>query len=294
MKNTPLIGSILEQTNQIISPGDSDWSHIRPGSLIKFKNDEVFYTVSRADKHLLVKDFTTTNSNNIKINTNAGTLFSIGDTLTISYKEWELLTVFSIIDGGIGYSVGDILFLNGGVPVTDIQNNVPIIASLIVSEISGGGKITKIKINNRGKYINVPEKSCLTNGGKGNGAKFQTEYKLLEQRGLMDRTILNIVFGDESILFLDYSIPDGVQDGKFSVEKWQITLSSSYSGTNKINESFTIVRDFSPNYGWPLLLKNSGSVDGIFNHVINEMDMKIHHLEQENLLLQKRLEKLEK
>ncbi len=56
-------------------------------------------------------------------------------------------------------------------------------------------------------------------------------------------------------------------------------LNSDYNGVNKSGQEFVVFGDFTPNYGWPLVVPNSFSMHSIVNQIIVAQDRKIKELE---------------
>ena len=87
MKTIGNIGSVRKNSNRIISTSYSDWSAIRDGTFVKFDNDFGFYTVTRTEKRVFLKDFIVVESNILQINEDCGVNVCEGDSLNISFKE---------------------------------------------------------------------------------------------------------------------------------------------------------------------------------------------------------------
>lgn len=75
----------------------------------------------------------------------------------------------SITQGGVGYSIGDILFVQGGTWETQI-----IIAVLLVDPMTGA--ITAIEISDPGVYSLTPDIAVTTQGGQGAGARITLSF----------------------------------------------------------------------------------------------------------------------
>lgn len=286
MKLFNFIGSVLPNTNRIISDSHSDWSGIRAGTLIKFIDDNVFYYAAKAEPFFYIKDFEVAGKD-VLVNDNASIYLAIGDTLTFSYKEFELFTVLEILDGGKDYQVNDTVFLEGGIATTNIEDGHKEAAHLKVADVSAWGGITKLVIENNGKYITVPEEKCSIKGGTGTNAKIRVSYKLSDIRASIERDINKIEAGDKTKIILSYPLPDGVVEGKLSAPKNSLTLTAPYVGKVKKGAAFEAARDFSLNYGWPFIIPGSFSMELLYNNTLVAQDQKIKELEDRLAALEK-------
>lgn len=280
MKLIGNIGNIKKNTNRLISTSFSDWSAVRDGTFIKFDGDSHFYTASHTEKRTFLKDFIVFKPNVLKVDEDCGVNINEGDTLNISFKEYELATLYKIISSGKGYRVGDHVTIGEGVASLNIQDHTLNSTVLEISKVENNGEITEVTIINRGKYIDPPNKITPLKGGIGSGASAEVSYKLTDHRTFINRDIQSIEFkGSSTFVTLVYPLPDGIKEGKLSVEKWEILLTTPLKGENKVNQTFQITRDFTPNYGMPLIAKNSLNQELYINHVLGVLDQKIAELE---------------
>lgn len=281
MKLIGSIASIKQNTNAIISTTYSDWSAIRNGTFIKFDDDFNFYTVSHVEKRTFIKDFVVLRPSVLQINENCGLNIGEDDSLTISYKEHELNIIYKLISAGRGYRVGDFLTLNGGIASINIIDNTLNSSVIMVNKVGENGEIIEYQIHNRGKYLTAPIDPIITlNGGFGSGASIECSFKLTDHRSFIERDVQKIEFKNaETLVYLHYALPANITEGKLSITKWEIILTSNYAGETKINRPFQIIRDFTPNYKIPLLAPNSVNQELIFNHAIITLDKKIAELE---------------
>ena len=279
MKLIGNIGSIKKNSNRLISSTYSDWSGVREGSFIKFNDDFHFYTVSHTEKRTFLKDYIVIQPNIIQINEDCGININVGDSLNISFKEYELNT-WKIISSGHGYRVGDQLTLEGGVASLNINDNTLNSSIITVIQVGAEGQIGEISISNRGKYLTAPNNNTSLKGGSGNGSSIEVTFKLTDHRTFTERDIDKVEFKNaETIVYLVYPLPAGTKEGKLSVEKWEIILSSPYLGETNNNETFEIIRDFTPYCKIPLLSPNSKNQELTFNNGMAILDKKIAELE---------------
>mgnify|MGYP001582549100 CR=1 FL=1 len=281
MKIIGTIGSIKKNTNKLLSATFSDWSAVREGSFIKFDGDSNFHIVSHTEQKTYLKDFVLVSSNVLKVNEDCGVNINEGDSLKISYKERELSAVYKIISSGRGYKIGDHLTLGGGVPSLNIIDHTLNTTTFNVVRIGEKGEIAELNIISKGKYIEVPNNITELKGGNGNNASIEVGFKLTDHRSFVERDVQKIEFKEAgTFVYLVYGLFEGIKDGKLSIDKWEITFNSDYVGENKTNQSFQLVRDFTPNYKIPLIAKNSQNPESSVNHGFAVLDKKIAELEE--------------
>lgn len=268
--------SILKDTNRVVASSDIDLGNVRPGSLFRVIGDSVFYTVAKTNRFFLIKDFEFISSRRIKVTGDVNISLSVGDTLSISYKEWELYTIMEILNPGKGYKVGDEISASGGDLSVDAYSGTSEACLMTVDGIDDNGGITNIGLHRVGRYVSAPNKKNNIIGGSGDGAVFDLDFRLLEDRKIVERTIVGL--DTQAILsdiFLDYPIPNGIKDGKVSVKKWEILLSSNYVEDSKVNVNYDISNDFTPVFNLPLLVPGSFSMELIYNQTIRALESEI-------------------
>src|SRR5688500_8997225 len=105
MKQFGYTASVLKDNNVVVAHSDADWSALAERSSFRFNKDNIFYGVGRTEQFLFIKEFNSS-GNILTVYDDTGINIGFGDTLTVSYKEFELGTVLSILDKGKGYRVG--------------------------------------------------------------------------------------------------------------------------------------------------------------------------------------------
>lgn len=281
MKIIGTIGSIKKNTKKLLSATFSDWSAVREGSFVKFDGDSNFHIVSHTEQKTYLKDFVTVALNIVKVNEDCGVNINEGDSLKISYKEQELSTIYKIVSSGRGYKIGDHLTLNGGVPSLNIIDHTLNTTTFSVVRVGDNGEIVELNIISRGKYIEPPNTITDLKGGSGGNASIEAGFKLTDHRSFIERDVSKVEFKEAgTFVYLVYGLPDGIKEGKLSIEKWEITFNSDYVGENKSNHNFQLVRDFTPNYKIPLIAKNSQNPESSVNHGFAVLDKKIAELEE--------------
>ena len=282
MRSLGYTASVTEGSNFMVSSTEADWGHVREGSLVSVGDDISTYQVAKLDSFRYIKDFSATKSDthNITITENVGVFIVEGDTLDISYKEWELRTVFAIQDGGSGYRTGDFLGVVGGTAMEDSMYGMPKSIVLSVKSIDAKGGITEVECLTKGRYSSPPPERAEASGGSGNGAILHIHYVLTETRSTMERTAMSVSrSGGHTSVTLSYPIPFGVVEGKVSVVKERIWFTSPYIGQTKSGAQLRLIRDFTPHIGLALLAPGSQQHESIFNSNMALIDQKIKHLE---------------
>ncbi len=272
--------SILKGSNKAITHSEDNVSSLREGTYIRFGNDNIFYIVLSTKSIFLIKDFLFLSPTRIKIKDLNYHVYLKGDTITVSYKEKELLSVFSIIEAGYNYKVGDQVSLLGGDVSFNVESNSNFPTKFSVNEINDRGGIISFGVLENGRYINSPNKQVELIGGEGSGAIFECEFKTLDDRSVLERTIeRSNVEEDFTVLTLNYSLPAALKEGKLSLKKSEITLASTYSGENKIDTIYEVARDFTPYLNLPFLVKNSLSTELLINNAFVKLDNKLRQID---------------
>jgi hypothetical protein len=198
----------------------------------------------------------------------------------LSYKEYELTAIFEIIYGGSGYKVDDVIYLRGGFTSRDTYTGNISIATLKINKVKSNGAIEEIGIVSKGKYTQIPPKECFLDGGNGTNAKIQVDYKLLENRKMVERTVV-LIDSDHlcADLHINHPLPEGVTEGKISLEKHELLLTGDYQGEDAKDVNYQIVRDFTPNIRLPLASKGSFNPELVYKKAFLVLDSKIQDLE---------------
>lgn len=289
MENNYII-SVKNGESKALACSQVDFGLLREGACIKFGADKVFYKIANKNQVFYIKDFIKASPNCLRITEDTQENICVGDDLTVSYKEYEAFTVLSIVEPGQGYRVGETVTLKGGIVSQDLESGVKEAASYIVLEVNENGGVTKIGPNKRGKYTVTPDVKCYTTGFYGKNCVLEMEYGLINNRKLVEKQV-NIIVKENghTFIYLNGSIPDGINTGKLSIEKWEIALTEKYQGDTKIDVKFETFQDFTPHYNVPLLAANSFSSHVVFNQAVALFDLKISELEARINELEKKL-----
>ncbi|MDO8609353.1 MAG: hypothetical protein Q7R95_02305 [bacterium] len=270
--------SILQNTNRIIGSTEDNFGGIRAGTYIKIGTDDNLYSIYNTKKTFYIKEFEIIDSRKILIKENININLQKEDTINILYDEYELNSVLNISQKGKHYNTNDIITIKNGELSIDMLNGIGYPTKLSIEETNEFGEIKRVGLKDKGKYIIAPNNPCeITNeGGMGIGAILELSYKIIDNRSLLKRIIKQIEFQEnKTILYLDYSLPQGIKSGKLSAEKWEIILRENYLGANKVNEFYQIYKDFTPYLNIPLMLKNSESAHVIFNQAMLKIEQEI-------------------
>lgn len=273
--------SVQNNSNRITSSSEEKFAGVRHGSLVKIDDEDVLYTVIDRQDFFYIKDFKVESPRIISIDENIGVKLQIGDTLKITYKEYELLMINEII-GGDGYLPNDELTVDSGELLVNMNSGKTCPTLLQVVNVNeNNGKISEIKIVDKGKYIKMPQNPCIITGGTGMDLKLNLYYVESDNKTILDRVIEDINFKEnKTYLHLNYALPHGITQGNLSVEKSCLVLNTPYIGDTRINVPYSIYRDFTPGLSLPLLAKNSASFETIFNKAMQIIDKEISQLKK--------------
>lgn len=279
--------SVLKDTNRVIASSESDWAGVKPGSYLKIANDSCFYSIAKTREMFFIKDFSVIGANVIKIDSDTGISLLEGDTLSLSFKEWQLSALFGF-EGGSGYRINDVLIPSDGCATFDKIHGNNVVTKFKVDEVDNKGKITSLSLMERGKYLTQPSSKCSLIGGEGTGVVAEIQYELIDDRMLTEAVIEMVDRSNNSftLVRLNYPVPNGASAGKLSTTKFEIILSGNYIGESKFHVPYSINKDFTPNLDLPLLVHNNPTHHLIFNKAMNLLDDEIKDL-------QERLAKLE-
>jgi len=288
--------SIKSGTDRVVGQADNDWETVRDGSHLKFVNDPVHYLVASTKKYFFIKSFTSDDGKSILIPEDTGIEMMLNDTVTISYKDYEVIDVTSVTDGGSGYSLGDSLQLSSFSPSLNSFNNALGVALFKVDSVDKDGKITSLNVDDKGSYHSpITDEEVSLTGGSGSSAKVKLLGNLKENRNSIERSIVSVDRGADggTRVFLNYSVPKLITDGKASVHKWELRLSSDYKGTDKIEQVCTITRDFTLKFGFPLMAANSMNGDVAHNESVRKIDTLVSDLQNKVQALEEKINSLE-
>ena len=276
MKNFGFTINIDNNSNFIIGHSEAEWKHIRENSLISIDNEPVFYTIGKTEPLNFITDFVLEDEINLTINGNYEHYFIYDDILTISYKEYELLTILSINNGGINYRTNDLLSLNGGILSINTIDNTSKPTILQVESVGINGEIQKLKVVDKGVYIQFPNNSNKLTGGLGQNAEILVESKLIENRKMIERQVLSAQnIGSNTRIQINYALPRNILQGKVSLNKYIGYLTSSYVGATKRDVPYHVIRDFSPVLRLPLLIKGSNKIEETYNYAILKLEQEV-------------------
>lgn len=285
--------SVIKDTNRIVCESRFNPSHLRSGARITFDLDPESYIIARSEELFYICAFETLENGAFLIKENIDINLTLGDTIDISYKEYELDPNISILQKGSGYLVGDIITIKEGLPFTDPDSNMERYSKLEVFEVDEAGGIISLKLKDAGKYIKAPNEQVSFGyappGGSGSGLELVLIYKILNNRSVINREIFYIEKTDSGyLLTLNHTVPNHIKEGKLSVKKYQLFLSSSYASESKLSASYKLITDFTENYGLPYLIENSLSASAVYNESMTKLDAKIKAIEDKIAKLQDR------
>ncbi|RTK99177.1 MAG: hypothetical protein EKK57_10165 [Proteobacteria bacterium] len=280
------VASIKYGTNRIVSSTNCHWLKIETGALFKFREFDVFLDVASVSQFKYIKKFTVKNRNTIIVENNIFPDVFEGDVLEITYKEYELDNIQLITSSGVNYKVGELVYIDGGTLVPDNHS----IITLKVLSITDQGGISTWEVVNSGRYLSPPkDKECGSSSSElGEGAKFYIHFKEIDKRGWIDRTIASIKYlSNQSIITLNNLLPDGITDGEFSVEKWEIKTKDkfSYGNSDICGKQYEVSIDTLPYFNLHKLVKGDVDPSIIINNNFIKLSEQIKLLENKIKLL---------
>ncbi len=278
--NSSFSVSIASNTNRLVSSSNDNFGGCRPGTYIKLGDEDNLYSIFKTSNFFYIKDFELFNSKTLRVLENTEINLQPEDTIKIIYDEYELNSVLNIKDGGKFYNQNDILTVIGGELSIDIREGFGYPTKLKVEEVDDNGKITKLSLLNKGKYIVYPTGEIEVNSTSGLNAKLELKYSIIDARAILNRVIKSIQFkNNETYLELDYSLPLGIKQGKLSVEKWEIILNNTFLNPTQYGIKYKMFKDFTPELNLPLLAKGSNCFEILYNESMIKLDSKIKEIE---------------
>lgn len=268
--------SILNNSNLVYTSSQTDWSKIRQGAFIKLGNNNFFNTISEVNEFFFIKDFTVENPTTISI------LFDEEkyenqilekDLITISYKDYELDSIFEIKEKGQNYKKNSLLYIEGGKLSSSIMGNSNSEIILVVLEVGPKGELEKIGVKSRGKYLIPPSNNAYIRSEYGSGAIIDCDFRELSTRNKLEREILYIRYETGKVIIgLNYALPLNLKEGKLSINKYSLLLKEIYSGPTIINGNYFLSFDFTTNFNFPLMPPNCPHPEIVYNNFILKLD----------------------
>ena len=181
--------------------------------------------------------------------------------------------------------------MEGGSPFHEISTNTTLKATFRVIDVDDNGSIVKIKPILKGKYLSG--KSLAHHdlvGGSGFGAKISAEFEMVGQNIEIEKEISKIE-RTGSLCFITFANPldQSLQEGFLKFSKSKIILCTNYIGKSMSAASYSILKDFTPNYNITLMAIDSTSPEAVFNNALIILDAKIAELEKTVKHLQAKL-----
>lgn len=273
--------SIKNNTNEAYCCTLDDLSKVREGSYLRVNKENAFYVINFASKEELAWDFKVVDSKCISIAEDVIPKLQYGDSIFLSFPQYEMDIVTAILNNGSGYKVGDILSVDAGIPSLDVKEGEYLSTKIIVTNIKEGGVISRIGVKNRGLYIKAPEGECKMKGGSGEGAVFDISFSVLDEALVLEREVSSLSSQDNtSTIIVSNPIQEGLSSGKLSVKKWKLVLNTLYP--NLVNRApYSISRDFTPVLELPMMMQNSLTIDVVYNQAINMLEREIISLREQ-------------
>lgn len=279
--NSEFSVSVKHGSTKITGSSAERFAGIGVDNLIRIEGSNDLYTIINKEREFVIKDFTAPDGKTLVIKSVSENNLQRNDSIMITYKEYELLGVFDIIEAGNNYEVGDDLVIDGGISNIDMSSGETMPTILTVTELNPFLGVLKLSVKTAGSYISPPPETCkLISSKNGLGAIVSVKYRPKENRTVADRTIVGINrTATEIYLYLDYSLPLHVTEGKLSVEKYSLIINSPFNGPTATNASYQVYRDFTPHMQIPLMLRGSLSPESVFNKAMRIIDDRFNQLE---------------
>ena len=273
--------SVFKGSSEVISSSLTDWSKVKSGSYLRIAGDDVFYTILDCQPYFLIKPFKVISPVQIAFNLdsseNPHELLKF-DIISVSFKEYELDSIFGFKNKGHGYKKGSCYLSGGKLSVSNSESQQEI--QLQINEVGDNGEINKVGIINRGKYFIPPAEEALIVADSGSNAIIECDYREASNRSKLEREINHIEIKNGVVyLTLNYALPKGLESGKVSVVKWKINLKETYNGADKLNCEYSLTNDFTPNYGFPIMPKGVQRPDVIYNNFVVKIDKILKELQ---------------
>lgn len=273
--------SVLLGSNKVYSSTNSYWGRVGSGAYFRFERDTCYFNVSKSEKETYSKVFTVKNKNTIVLDSNLAPILMRGDQIKINYREYVFKQIKVIFSEGGGYKKDDLLFLEGG-QLNPFYQSSAIFKVLSTDE---SGAIKDIEIIEKGKYIISPQKdiplNCTTDGA-GKNAQIICDFDLNEKVEYLERIISAINY-DTNLTYITFlqPLPNGINSGELSFEKWAIILTSTYNAREKppIEEKYEIYNDFLPDSNLLKLVRGHTAPDVVINKNFELLLSRIKELE---------------
>ena len=265
--------SIQKGTNRLITSSQANWGSLSEGSFVIFDDDEDFYKIVAKESFFYIKDFERVENDKIFIHENIGLKLSLNDSVKLTFKEYETKSI-SVLKGGKGFKEGETLNVGGGKLKKELEGDLEIPSQIRIVKVDKNGKILKAELSSRGAY-NTPPDSIQVFGE----AELSIELQLSDKRIIEDRCISNLLYSDKgTVVVLNHPLPPNVKDGKLSTNKWELILNTPYVKENKINATYKILTEFTPNLNLPLLRDDISKSEVILNQALMTIDKEIKEL----------------
>lgn len=280
MINNEFSVSVKQDSNLVYcsTAASAAFKNIQAGCLIKIGDDKVFYEIASKKDENLVKPFTQTNGC-LVLEGDCGLEILAEDTISITFKEYQILGIFSILNPGSGYRKDEIVLIDKGIANYDVYTGTEKYTSIKVKDVDANGGITSLEVIEKGLYLVKPDKEVTVNGIRGREAKILVEYMPVSSRKSFERKVIGKKYEDGyTVIHLDSPINRHIIEGEISIEKSVLGLNTDYTPNTKISAPFEIVKDFTKHLGIPLMAPNTMSREIIFNKAMNKIDEQLHSI----------------
>jgi hypothetical protein len=271
--------SVAKGSNKVVACTKANWNAVQDNSFIIIGNDSRFYNVIDKKKFIYQKDVTVLNEAQLKVDDIVSDVINVDDDVSFLYTEYSVSAI-EIVNGGSGYSSGDILTLKGGVLKFNSIDEINSPASIKVVEVNDTGGLSSIELTSGGLYSALTEGEYDLESGAGAGGKIKITPSTSDITSIEERTVTSIdINPDSTIISLNSNLPQRLTNGVVKVEKWELTLDKKYQDASKNSVDYDIVKDFTPHNNIPLIRSDLNSSHVLYNEAVAIIDQKIKDLE---------------
>jgi len=276
-------GTIIKNTNRLITSSESELSSLREGSFVIIDKGANFYKVLDKEKVLYVNLATVVEDqyDKLEISGEDRHKFCLNDLVTFTHKQHFISKVKSIVDKGKNFKIGDNLKLKSGLCSVDSYDGSESAPEIEVIKVGKSGELEEVKLNGGGIYNIAPDLQTVAFSTSGEDAVLSLEITEKEKRVLEDRVIAGMDHGESSTeIILNHPLPTRFRLGKLSVSKYEVILHINYPGETLMNCHYYVTRDFTPHYGMPLMHVGGQTNESAYNESMSAIDAKLKELEE--------------
>ena len=287
MKPETFEGSIQKGTNQLYVTGERRVV-AKNGAFVKLGNNSIFYRAENIEQINLRKKFISAGKELI-VKGNLSYKIAPSDTLQITFDEFEAVKVSNVQEHENEYQFNEKIYAQGGVTSNSNTNLTGAYAEITITKIDDKGKILEVQLSSPGKYIIPPSNPVPAMDERGEVVNVDLEFEEASTLSILERQVTYVEPKDGNThVGISYPLPQGVEEGEFTLSKQIIILDKPYAQDSLDAELCHMTFDFSPVNGIPLLPPNSIDPHATYNEAIKIIEDKFSKLEERMLNLENR------